>query len=222
LSIHHLPHGTLFSTSTVASLLSVLPPKVTLLGPLHELLRRHSVHCLNEESVCPAFLGGFGCVFRPILQSTLTLCSIALHWISKHECVLQNVKMAMNFTGVRIYRVVPAVNVLIEESKKLANAPVEHLWLASCVQWQVLGAVQMCVKTQSQLHELDMSFHVAKNRRRASRPLRVWFDAATFFHHFAFYETGKRERGCDGSALVVKKTEEKGFGAGNWVSVPCS
>jgi hypothetical protein len=69
--------------------------------------------------------------------------------------------MTMNFAGARIYGVIPAVNTLIKESKKLTHAPVEHLWLASCVQWQVLGVVQTCVRKQSQLYELDITFHLA-------------------------------------------------------------
>jgi hypothetical protein len=90
---------------------------------LHELLRQHSVHCLDKKSVYPAFLGGFGHVFCPIHQSLLTLCSTALHWISKHEHVLQNVKMAMNLAGVGINGVIPAANMLIKKSKKLTCAP---------------------------------------------------------------------------------------------------
>lgn len=160
-----------FVATSIACLLSSLPPKLPLLGPLNELLRRHSVHCLDKKSLHPAFLGSFGHAFCPILQSLTTVCSVALHWISENERGLQTVRMAMNLAGVGINGVIPEANVLVEESKKLACPPVKHLWFASCFKRQVLGAAQTRVKTPSKLCKLDMRFHLAKNRQCDAGPL---------------------------------------------------
>ncbi len=114
-----------------------------------------------------------------------------LHWISEHECVLQNVKVTMNFAGVGIDRVITPANARIEKSEKLARASVEHLWLAPCFQGEILGAMQTRVKAQCQLNEPNAWFHVTKNGGGAAGPLRARFDAAVLLCNIADSESSE-------------------------------
>jgi hypothetical protein len=155
--IHHWPAGSAFLNWSFRTLLaflhSALPPKFDLLGPLHKLMSRHSMNCLKEKDVNSTFLGCLGYMFCPLLQSSLALSSIILHWISEIEYVLQKVKMTMYLTCVTINSFVATVNVRIEKPEKLSYTSVEYFRFASCFQGEFFGIMQIRMKTQSQLYE---------------------------------------------------------------------